>query len=174
MASRERWRVAQSSLGLMLLLLLCGSSCGQKRGSVNAEAEAQFRDLLDSASTTELVVFTDKQRYHRNDIIDFWVENGTSQTIWFEDQSFGVRAVTYDEASKQWVPVELGFRASQPMARSIESGGGGVLEYYTLLADRIDVPEDGKIRLVITGHTDLTNPAVDRLYVAYTDVEVVE
>jgi hypothetical protein len=132
------------------------------------------RGSTGSALTTDLAIVTDKQKYHHNGVIDFWVENRTEAVIRFEDQSFGVRAMTYDDASEQWLPVDLGFSVAEPIARSVESGGGGVLEHYSMLVDRIDVPDDGKIRLVIIGHTDLTNPAQDRIYVAYTDVQVVE
>jgi len=174
MISRERWCPVLDRLVVILLLLLCASSCAQQGSFVDVEAEARFREMFGSSLTDELVLATNNRKYHNNEIIDYWVENNTDQTLWFEDQSFGIRSFAYDEAAKQWVQVDLGFRVSEPIAKSIESGGGGVLDFYVLSADRIALPEDGRIRLVITGHTDLTNPVLDRIYVGYADVEVVK
>jgi hypothetical protein len=174
MVSRGCFRVAECMMAALVLALFAGTSCAPSGAATGSDSEAQFRKLFHSTITDRLIVCTDKHRYRQNDTIRYWVENTTDQDLWFEDQSFGVQAFAYDEAAEQWMEVDLGFRVSEPMRRAIESGGGGVLDYYALWVDRIDLPEDGKVRLVITGHTDLDISALDETYTAYTDIEVVE
>jgi hypothetical protein len=142
--------------------------------AASAEAEAKFRETFGSTLTDELVVLLYKREYHRQDIIDYRVENRTDETLWFEDQSFGVRGFAYKENEGQWVEVDLGFAVSEPMAKPVQAGPPDVGDFYDLLIDRIDLPEDGKIRLVITGYTDLRFPALHETYVAYADVVVVD
>lgn len=158
----------------ILLLCLCATSCAVTTETTSAEAETQFRELFGSTLTDRLVIVTDKGKYHHQDSITYWVENKTNQTLLFRDQSYEVQALAYNTAIEQWIKVDLGFWIADPTARVIEPGGGGVLEYYPLRVDTIDVVEDGKIRLVITGHTDLENPVLDRVYTAYTDIKVVQ
>lgn len=158
----------------ILLSCLWAASCGVRDGTINTEAEARFQELFGSTVTDRLVIVTDKRKYHHQDSIVYWVENKTNQALLFRDQSYEVQAFAYDTGAGGWIKVDLGFRVGGPTPRRIEPGGGGVLEYYALWVDTIDVVEDGMIRLVITGHTDLENPVLDRVYTAYTDVEVVQ
>jgi hypothetical protein len=168
----QRWHLPRYLLVAVLPPLLLATACGAAAGAVREEAE--FREMFGSSLTADLVLLTDNEKYHRHDTIGYRIENRTGQTVWFVDQSFGVRAFAYNEGSERWVELDLGFHVSDPAPKAIGPGRGGPLDYYALWIDRIDVPEDGKIRLVITGHTDLTNPAVDCVYVGYADVEVVE
>jgi hypothetical protein len=170
----QRRRLVEYLLMAMVVSILLGSSCGHRGDIVSVEAEARFRELFGSTLTDKLVIATDQSKYHADDIIDFMVENRTDHDLWFEDQSFGVQAFAYDQASEDWVELDLGFWISDPMPKAIEPGRIDPLDYYVLWLDSIAVPEDGKIRLVITGHTDLTIPAVDETYTAYADIEVVE
>jgi hypothetical protein len=117
---------------------------------------------------------TDKHRYRHDDGLNYWVENRTDVDLWFEDQSFGLRVLAYDESSKDWLELDPGVHVIDPRTVLIESGRHAVLDPFGLLLERIDIPEDGKMRLVITGHTDLVIPALDETYSGYTDIEVVE
>ena len=170
----HRWSVIRHLVIGILLSCLWAASCGVRDGTTSTEAEARFQEMFESTLTDRLVIVTDKGKYHHQDSISYWVENKTNQTLLFRDQSYEVQALAYDTAIEQWIEVDLGFWIADPTARVIEPGGGGVLEYYALWVDTIDIVEDGKIRLVITGHTDLENPVLDRVYTAYTDVEVVQ
>lgn len=170
----DRDRLVRYVLIGVLLAVLFASSCRHVDDSSDLDAEVRFRELFGSTLTDKLAMHTDKHRYRYNDTIGYWVENGTDVDLWFQDQSFGVRAFAYDGTSEGWVELDLGSRVSDPRAILIESGHGAVLDFYSLWIERIDVAEDGRIRLTITGHTDLTNPAQDRIYVGYTDVQVVK
>jgi hypothetical protein len=172
--SDQRWRLVAYLVMAMALPFLFVSSCRHIGESSNPKAEVRFRELLGSALTDKLVIHTDKHRYQHDDGIVYRVENRTDVDLWFEDQSFGVQAFAYDEASEDWVELDLGFYVSDPRTVLIECGREAALDFYGLWVERIDLPEDGKIRLVITGHTNLTVPALDETYVAYTDIEVVE
>ncbi|HJX38139.1 MAG TPA: hypothetical protein VJ714_06050 [Anaerolineae bacterium] len=175
-ARRTLALVALAGLALVAIapLLLLAITSSPAASTTDEEAEARFRELFGSSLTDQLVFLLDKREYHRHDTIGYRVENRTDQTIWFVDQSFGVRGFAYNENSQQWVELDLGFHVSEPMAKAIEPGRWDPLDYYALWIDRIDLPEDGRIRLVITGHTNLTVPALDQTYVAYADVEVVD
>lgn len=170
----QRWRLVPSLLMAMALAVLLGSCCLHMDDSPNVESEVRFRELFGSTLTDKLVVHTDKQRYRHDDSIGYWVENRADVDLWFEDQSFGVRALSYDEASEDWVELDLGFHVKDPRTMLIESGRGAVLDFYHVPVEHIDIREDGRIRLVITGHTDLAIPALDQTYTGYTDIEVVE
>lgn len=170
----HRWSVIRHLVIGILLSCLWATSCGVRDGTTSTEAEARFQEMFESTLTDRLVIVTDKGKYHHQDSITYWVENKTNQTLLFRDQSYEVQALAYDTAMEQWIEVDLGFWIADPTARVIEPGGGGVLEYYALWVDTIDIVEDGKIRLVITGHTDLENPVLDRVYTAYADIEVVQ
>jgi hypothetical protein len=170
----QRWRLVSCLLMAMALPVLLGSSCLHMGDSPNVQSEVRFRELFGSTLTDKLVVHTDKQRYRHDDSIGYWVENRTDVDLWFQDQSFGVGAFWYDEASEDWVELDLGFKVKDPRTVLIESGRGAVLGFYHVPVEHIDLPEDGRMRLVITGHTDLAIPALDQTYTGYTDIEVVE
>ena len=142
--------------------------------AVIPEAETRFRELFGSSLTDELVILLDKTRYHRSDTIGYRVENRSDETIWFEDQSFGIRGFTYNESSGEWVELDLGFIVGGPLAKPVEPGPWDPLDHYSVWIDRIDLPEDGRIRLVITGHTNLEVPVIDRTFVAFADLQVVD
>jgi len=158
----------------ILLSCLWAASCGVRDGTINTEAEARFQELFGSTVTDELVIVTDKRRYHDHDAIVYWVENKTNETILFRDQSYQVQALAYDTAIEQWIEVDLGFWIADPTPRVIEPGGGGVLQHDALWIEDMELAGHGKIRLVITGHTDLEHTLLDRVYTAYTDIEVVQ
>ncbi len=170
----QRWLLVQYLLTAMVVPVLLGTCCRQRGDTVNVEAEGRFREMFGSTLTDRLVIVTDQSKYHADEIVDFMVENKTDDDLWFEDQSFGVQGFAYDEISKDWAELDLGFWIGDPMPKKIEPGRVDPLDYYVLWLDSIAVPDDGKIRLVITGHTNLTIPALDETYVAYTDIEVVE
>lgn len=170
----QRWRLVPYLLMAMVLPVLFSSSCRHTGESPNAEAEVRFRELLGSTLTDKLVIHTDKHRYRHDDGLVYWVENRTDVDLWFEDQSFGLQVLAYDESSKDWLELDPGFHVADPRTVLIESGRHAVLDPSGLLLERIDIPEDGKMRLVITGHTDLVIPALDETYSGYTDIEVVE
>lgn len=166
------WCVIRYLVMGILLPCLCVTSCAVTSQTSDTEAETRFQELFGSTLTEELVIVTDKRKYHSHDAIVYWVENKTNETIFFRDQSYEVQALAYDAEEKEWIEVDLGFWVGGPTPRAIQPGGGGVLEFYGLEVDSIDLPEDGKIRLLITGHTDLENPVLDRIYTAYADIEV--
>jgi hypothetical protein len=172
--SDHRWRLVPCLLMAMALAVLLGSSCLHVDDSPNVQSEVRFRELFGSTLTDKLVVHTDKQRYRHDDSIGYWVENRSDVDLWFEDQSFGVRAFAYDEASDDWVELDLGFRVKDPRTVLVGSGHGAVLGFYHVPVEHVDMPENGKMRLVVTGHTDLEIPALDDTYTGYTDIEVVE
>jgi hypothetical protein len=166
------WCVVRGLLVAIFLPVLLAATCAP--GVEDARADAEFRRMVGPSLTDDLILLTDNKQYHRRGTIGFRVENRTDQTIWFVDQSFGIRGFHYNDSSQQWVDIDLGFHVSDPMPKGIGPGRGGPLDYYALWVDRIDVPDDGKIRLTITGHTDPEIPALDETYTAYTDIEVVE
>jgi hypothetical protein len=166
--------LAVLALTVIAPLLLLAIAFPPAAPTAGVEAEAQFREMFGSSLTNEVVVLLDKRKYHRHDIIGYRVENRTEQTIWFMDQSFGVQGFAYNENLEQWVELDLGFHVSEPIAKAIEPGRWDPLDHYALWIDTIDLPEDGRVRLVITGHTNLTVPVLDQTYVAYADVEVVD
>jgi hypothetical protein len=175
-ARRTLILVALAILALAVIapLLLLAIALPPAAPGAGPEGEAQFREMFGSSLTDEIVLLLDKRKYHRHDVIGYRVENRAEQTIWFVDQSFGVRGFAYDENSWQWMEIDLGFHVSEPLAKATEPGPWDPLDHYALWIDRIDLPEDGRVRLVITGHTNLAVPVLDQTYVAYADVEVVD
>lgn len=170
----HRWSVISHVVMGILLPCLFATSCAMTDGTINTQAEARFHELFGPTLTDSLVIVTDKRRYHDHDAIIYWVENKTKETILFRDQSYEVQALAYDTAAGQWVEVDLGFWIADPTPRVLEPGGGAVLQHDALWIEDMDLAGHGKIRLVITGHTDLERPALDRIYTAYTDIEVVQ
>lgn len=151
-----------------LLTLVCTTSCARQ---VDHEAEARFQELFGSTLSKRMVIAPDKHRYQQGETIVFWVENRTDGTIWFHDQSFGVHALAYDKHGMQWIDVDLGFVESNPAPTAVQPG---LSDFPGILPiEYIAVPEGGRIRLVIRGHTDLSNPEHDEIFTAYTDIEIV-
>jgi hypothetical protein len=166
--------VAVIVLAVIVPLMILAAFRQPAAPAASAEAEAKFREMFGSTLSDELVLLLDKGEYHRADWIGYRVENRSDRTVWFADQSFGVRGLAYDESAEQWVEVDLGFAVSEPMAKPVEPGPWDPTDYYALWINRIDLPEGGKIRLVITGYTDLRFPAPHETYVAYADVVVAD
>ena len=157
--------------GAGLLLALFAASCGPHS---DREAEARFQERFGPTLTKSLVLVTNKHQYHRDEIITFWVENRTGTTIWFQDQWFGVEACAYDNQDRQWVDVDLGSYPVSPVPTAVEPWPPAVVDASSLVIEYIDLPQPGEIRLVVTGHTELTNPVRDRAYMAYTDIRIVD
>jgi len=166
--------VAVFALAAIAPLLLLAAFRQPAAPAASAEAEAKFREMFGSTLSDELVVLPNQREYHGEEDIVYFVQNRTDETLWFEDQSFGARGFAYDENAEQWVEVDLGFTVGGPMAKPVEPGPPDALDYYALWIDLIHLPEDGRIRLVITGHTDLRFPVAHETYVAYADVVVVD
>ena len=169
----RRLRIARQTRTLILLACLCAASCRCTSATRDTEAGARFRELFGATLTNQLLLVTDRHQYQRDDFVRCRVQNRTDHTVWFKDQSFGVQGFAYDDAAKQWIQVRLA-TVIHPTPIAVEPGWGGVLDYYTMWVEQIEVPKDGKVRLVVTGHTDLQNPYRDQVYTAYTDIEIVK
>lgn len=163
----EKKRFGVISLSVLMLLLLSVSSCGSGAGDYNSTAEAQFREMIGVRVPKRILVYTSKKRYTREEGVGLRVENRTGQTLWFVDQSLGIKAYQYDKGTGQWRSVDLGFTVGAPQTTAIEPGGPPIPPNYTIYADMIK--GSGKIRLVITGVME-----DGQAFAAYTDIEIVE
>ncbi len=154
-------------LSMLAVLFLSIPACTSGISGQEAIAEAQFREMIDVRVPKRVVFYTDKKTYQRQELIRYWVENRTGQTLWFVDQSLGLRAYQYDEGTQRWKTVDLGFTVGAPQRTAIQPSGPSIMPNYAIDTDRIK--RSGKIRLVIMGVMD-----DGQEFAAYTDVEIVE
>ncbi|TKJ28788.1 MAG: hypothetical protein CEE40_10715 [Chloroflexi bacterium B3_Chlor] len=169
----KKWLVSLSvvaGVGLLFACLLLWSLAQR----VESDSESAFRELLGEGLNRRVLLVTEKQRYRADETITLWVENRTGRTIWFSDQSLGVQGLAYDRAAGNWVEVDLDLWPLSPEAKRVQSGVLDFGDRVSLPVERIDVPKDGRVRLVVTGHMDVSDSEQDRLYTAYTDIEILQ
>jgi hypothetical protein len=159
-----------AGVGLLFACLLLWSLAQR----VEVESESAFRELLGDGLNRRVLLVTERQRYRADETITLWIENRTGRTIWFSDRSLGVQGLAYDHEAGNWVEVDLGLWPLSPEPKGVQSGVLDWEDRVTLPAGRIDVPRDGRVRLVVTGHVHVTHSEQDRLYTAYTDIEILQ
>ncbi len=109
-------------------------------------------------------------RLQTQDDGSFVVLNHTEKTIFFHDDSLGLRAYKYDVSKKTWIltPVEPEIlHPNQPVIvppKDPYSFPFGAFEPWWFT-------EKGKLRLVVVGWTDPANPKGSQI-AAYSDVEI--
>jgi hypothetical protein len=141
------------------------SACSQQKA---ADPDAQFASVIGARLEPQLELRTQKKQFAPSDPIGLLVLNRTGKTIFFEDQSFSVRAYKYDTRAEKWVPVSLGFYILFPEQLAVPP-----IQETTVPPSYVmntNLPP-GKIRLVIVGWTEQSKPADTRI-AAYTEIEI--
>jgi hypothetical protein len=147
-----------------LLICLAGVSGCSRTGPMLTTGEQQFQSVIGVRLDPEFKLVTDAAQYKVSDLVAYQPSNKTDKTIFFQDQTFGLRAYKYDPVSKQWMGLGNPSRliGGQPIS---------VPPYdlpNTFFAEGIYT---GALRLVVIGWTDPSNPEGSRI-AAYTDIVV--
>ncbi len=159
------------SLGRILIFLLASlalliAACAPVTQS---NPETEFQSVLRIRTDPKLRLNT-QHAGTVDDPIAFVILNHTDQTIYFQDESFGLRAYKYDASNGTWLPVSvrpLILNPHQPVTVPPK-------DPYLFPFGSFDpwwFPEKGKLRLVVVGWTDPANPKGSQI-AAYSDVEI--
>jgi hypothetical protein len=145
------------------------SGCNLFGGQISypPQVEEAFVATIGIPVEPKVHLITEKTRYRRDDTIGIWVENRTSDVLWFTDQWLGLRAYQYDDEGATWRKVDLGSKLGNPQVVSITPGPRDTLPSGDIPVDRIQA--SGHLRLVITGVT-----GHGEMFIAYKDIEIVD
>jgi hypothetical protein len=146
---------------LLLIVPFFGAGCTP---SIKVDPDAQFLSLIGAGTDPQFRLFTSKHQYKLSDELDYVPANKTGKAITFQDQSYGIQMYKYDSNANSWIQLPVPVKEADP---------------HPVTMPPFDVPNTifsnkmipGKIRLVVIGWTDPTNPDGSKL-AAYTDIQV--
>lgn len=164
----------KKALFLLMLthwLLLASCVFSPTLVSRGEDPEEAFRRLIGVPLNTCLHLFTNKAVYRREESAVYWVKNDCGAPIGFPDQSLALRVYWYDSERGYWLPIDPGFRVSEPRSVWIAPALTPEPQYvYGLEGSYIPEPLLGeRIRLLVRAvldNGDITFP----IYGAYCDV----
>lgn len=134
--------------------------------------------MIGGSPSSDFVLQINPYKYHPGQLIDLWVWNKTKKSLWFTDQSLGVRGFQYDPETHDWTEVDLGFRLMTPRPTEIpptERPKGifwpSTFPSFDFYAPTLSIDKPVLVRLLIQGYDD---PSMSgKTYMAYADIEIV-
>ncbi len=150
------------SASWLLLITACAPAA-------QSNQETEFQSVLSIRTDPQLRLVTQYEGTADSPIV-FVVNNHTDKTIFFQDDSLGLRAYKYNASKKTWTPVPVEPEILHPNQqvtvppKDPYSFPFGAFEPWWFT-------ERGKLRLVVVGWTDPANPKGSQI-AAYSDVEI--
>jgi hypothetical protein len=133
-------------------------------------SDRQFESVVGAKLDPQLQVVTGKPQYARNEYFTYEVENHSAVPVYFQDQSFGVRAFELDDQSQKWGQVSWNFELVSPEQVTVAPGPNQWPDGFFGIPLKL-LMASGRVRIVVTGWTDRENPN-DSLVAAYKEIEI--
>ena len=151
-------------LGCFLILL-----CACIPLNVTA-SEMQFQFEIGAKLDPQVQLFTGQKQYNPVEDIFYWVANRRNKPLWFQDQSFNLRAFKFDGNTQKWLRIPVEVKVGDPHLTSVhpqsskEENPG-----YSISAQ--DLHAAGKIRLAVVGWEDPSKPEGSKVG-AFSEIEI--
>jgi len=163
---------------LTRVLLTCYLALAGLAGCAPAErtteADRAFRETVAAPVNQKLEVQTDKAVYTDDDEVHLWISNETGATLYFSDQSFGLRAFRYDQSAERWEPFSLGFTVGDPYRKKVLPDSHLLAEIsYSFATHFMQFEGDEAwIRLLVSGYSQPLELGGGEQHAAYTDIHI--
>ncbi|MBI5879225.1 MAG: hypothetical protein HZB53_16375 [Chloroflexi bacterium] len=149
------------ALGLLILLLASG--CGT---TAAASRDSQFLAIFQVPTHPRLYLKVEVPDTQPNVGVLYIVDNYTGNSVYFEDDTLGLRAYKYYDDQREWRRVNVSLRVFE---KNIVVPSGDPARFPHGLFIRSAFEEKGALRLAVVGWT---NPAARQPIAAYADIDL--
>lgn len=161
-------------LVLVGVILVAASACGPRS---TPTLTLPFEKLIGATVDPDIALETNQDEYDSlgPDVsqvgIAYWVTSPDATPLYFQDESLGLSVYQFDSRTQNWVCVLSEVNMLDPRLVRLVPKPYGWSEVTGALMP-FQVPTTGKVRLVVVGWKDPSNPEGSK-FAAYKDIELV-